>query len=66
MSLNPCYAGANVPHPILPHAESDATLARRTAETYRCAQCGHVVRHTIPAELRFLACVHAREHEVAA
>jgi hypothetical protein len=66
MGINPFFSGANVPHPLTMDLPSEEQLHRRAAETYRCALCGHVERHPVPAELRFKACVHAREHEVLA
>jgi hypothetical protein len=54
--------GVCVLNPNLP----DAKLAQMARATHTCAICGHIIRHDCPAELRFLACCHAREHEVLA
>jgi ssDNA-binding Zn-finger/Zn-ribbon topoisomerase 1 len=51
---------------VLNPNKSDATLAKMARTTHTCPVCGHITRHDIPAELRFLACCHAREHEVLA
>ena len=40
-------------------AASDERVARRVAETHRCARCGVVVAHPDAGELRRLALEHA-------